>query len=189
MGWQSRLMPFGPILLHEGLEFGVSTRTILDLARGQGVSVYLNLSSPAGANACAYTLLDLVSGRTPEDWSDIYERFRSAQAESADAAVEAIFEKNPAALSADEVGGKYFHPANGVMQILSSSSGLAFQLNDGWIYDGGLAPLGDNVYELTFRYRPARALSAAKPARMQFFRDREGIALRTPGFGVFRKLA
>ncbi|HEY0302951.1 MAG TPA: hypothetical protein VGC36_16505, partial [Rhizomicrobium sp.] len=180
--------PHGPILLHEGGEFGVATYTILDPARKTGACVYANLASSAAVKAATFTLIDLLAGRPPRDWATLYETLGAQEQQMIRGYVESQFLADQPALPQDEIVGSYFHPANGVADITPIAGGLDFRLRDGGVYDGTLEALGGNLYRSHCRYRGMQGMARQINMKVQFFRDEQGIALRAPGFGVLRKL-
>ncbi|MET0272721.1 MAG: serine hydrolase domain-containing protein [Phenylobacterium sp.] len=189
MGWQRRDTPHGPILLHEGAEFGVATFTILDEARKSGVAVYANLGSAPAVKAIGYGLIDRLARRQPRPWADIFERVAAdfdAATEAAGAAQ--LARRAQPAPPMSEITGSYFHPANGMIDLSPASDGLDVRVRDAWVYDAVAAPLGDNLFGGPFRFAGMRGLTP-RGLRLRVFRDEQGLALQAPGFGVARKVA
>ncbi|MDB5495561.1 MAG: beta-lactamase [Phenylobacterium sp.] len=189
MGWQRRDTPNGPILLHEGVEFGVATFTILDVLRKSGVAVYANLNSSPAVKAIGYSLIDILAGRTPRGWADLFEKLAADNLKAVQAGYVAQLAKHlqPAPAIGDIVGS-YFHPANGIIDIGEASAGLDLRVRDGWAYDAMLEPLGDNLFGGPYRFPGMRAL-ARQGMRLRVFRDEQGLAIQTPGLGIARKVA
>jgi CubicO group peptidase (beta-lactamase class C family) len=189
MGWQCRDTPNGPILLHEGGEFGVSTFTILDPLRRIGASVYANAASSAAVKSATYALIDLAAGREPRDWASLFVELDALDQNAIrgylDGVIVADFDH---VLPETDIVGSYFHPANGVLDVSRTAGVLEMQVRDGWLYDGELEALGGNLYRLHCRFKGMQAIGRQMNLKTQFFRDEQGIALRAPGFGVFRKL-
>lgn len=188
MGWQCRDTPHGPILLHEGGEFGVATLTILDPQRGNGAAVYANLANGAATRAAGFTLIDLLAGRTPKDWAALFETQAAQERQMMRAYIASQFAADRPALAESEIVGSYFHPANGIADVTPVAGGLDFRLRDGWVYDGTLEPLGGGFYRSQCRYRGMQGMARQVGMKVQFLRDDQGIVLRAPGFGVLRKL-
>lgn len=189
MGWQCRDSPNGPLLMHEGGEFGVSSHTILDPLRRIGVAVYTNLGSGAAVKSVSYSLLDLAAGRTPRDWAAIFRKLDEEQRETMETALAKMLDDDPQPeFPEKEILGSYFHAANGIIEVCSSGKGIEVKVRDGWVYDALLEPLGRNVYRTRCRYKGMQAQGRQLNPRMKFLRVEQGIALRAPGFGIFRKL-
>lgn len=189
MGWQCRDTPNGPILLHEGGEFGVSTFTILDPLRHNGAAIYANLNSSAAVKAAAYTLLDLLAGRTPRDWASLFERLSVSEHEMVRNHIEnALARHAQPAHDTRDIVGSYFNPANGTIDIRETAEGLDMCVRDGWVYDCVLERMKDNLYRGHPRFRGMQSLARAG-MRARFVRDDEGFSLHAPGLGISRKVA
>jgi CubicO group peptidase (beta-lactamase class C family) len=188
MGWQCRDTPHGPVLLHEGGEFGVSTFTLLDPKRGIGVSVYSNQTSNVPVKAACYTLLDLLAGREPRDWATLFETLTAQEREAIRTFLAAQLEDKQDPLAEQDIVGSYFHPANGVADVRAVPGGLDFRLRDGWVYDGLLEPVDGNAYRSRPYYKGTAGMARQYNLNLLFVRDEQGIALRAPGFGTMRKL-
>ncbi len=189
MGWQCRDTPHGPILVHEGGEFGVSTFTMLDPVRKLGACVYANAVSGAAVRGGAYTLIDILAGREPQDWASLFEKLTAQDIEMMRSYVEALLkDEGKEVLSAGDITGTYFHPANGIAEIRQSGGRLDFHLRDGWVYDGELEPVGGNLYRSHCRFKGMQAMARQINSKILFLRDEQGVAMRAPGFGTMRKL-
>jgi CubicO group peptidase (beta-lactamase class C family) len=189
MGWQCRDTANGPILLHEGGEFGVSTFTILDPIRKIGACVYANAVRGAAVKSGTYSLIDLAAGRRPRDWASLFLKLDARDQEAMRGYLDKLFAGDSAdEIPESEIIGSYFHPANGMLDIARVAGALDVRIRDGWVYDAELEPLRNNLYRSHCRYKGMQAMGRQMNLKMQVFRDDEGIALRAPGFGVFRKL-
>ncbi|WP_299329533.1 serine hydrolase [Parasphingopyxis sp.] len=189
MGWQCRDTPNGPVLLHEGGEFGVSTFTMLDPLRDNGVAVYANLNSSAAVKASTYTMIDRLAEREPRDWSSLFDTLVKQERDG----VSAYYENQLAEYVQDtpeisDILGSYFHPANGVIDISQGENGIDMRLRDGWVYDCVLEPAQENLFRGPFRFSGMQAL-ARDGMRVRFFSDDQGPALFAAGFGVARKVS
>jgi len=189
MGWQCRDTPNGPVQLHEGGEFGVSTFTMLDPRRGNGVSVYANLNSSPAVKAATYALIDVLAGREPRDWAGLFETLTANDRDVMNKHYDVQFAADGRdALAAHEITGSYFHPANGVIDIRETADGLDARVRDGWVYDSVLEPVERNLYKGKCRFRGMQSL-VRQGMRVRFYRDKQGIALQAVGLGVSRKVA
>ncbi len=189
MGWQVRDTPHGPILLHEGGEFGVSTFTLLDPIRGQGAAVYANLNSSGAVKAASYALLELLAGREVRDRSDLFKTLTQSDFEALRTYIDGELAKHdPAPIALRDMMGSYFHPANGMIDVRETAEGIDARVRDGWVYDSIMEPLGDNYYRGSCRFRGTQSL-ARQGMRMRFFKDEQGIAVHAPGLGIARKVA
>lgn len=189
MGWQRRDTPHGPILLHEGVEFGVATFTILDEHRKNGVAVYANLGSGPAVKTIGYGLIDLLADRPPRYSADLFEKLAAdfSAAAQADSDAQLAVRAQPAPPMV-EIVGSYFHPANGMIDLRPASDGLDVRVRDAWVYDAAAAPLGDNLFGGPFKFAGMRALTP-RGLRLRVFRDEQGLAIQAPGLGVARKVA
>lgn len=189
MGWQCRDTPHGPVLLHEGAEFGVATFTILDPARHSGAAIYANLDSSPAVKAAGYTLIDLLAGREPRDWASVCEKLYSIEREATrrqiDSTLARYAQPEPAGL---EISGSYFSRANGVIDISETAAGLDMCVRDGWVYDCVLQPVKGNLYRAQPRFRGMHS-RARTGLCVCFVRDDTGFTLHVPGFGDARKIA
>jgi CubicO group peptidase (beta-lactamase class C family) len=189
MGWQCRDTPSGPIILHEGGEFGISTFTILDLNRKIGACCYLNLPSAAAGKSCTYSMIDLLAGRAPKDWAGLFPRLDAQDREAMRSYVDKLFTPTgEPELGEKEIVGSYFSPANGTADVSVIAEGLDMRMREAWVYDSVLRPAGSNIYLTKARYKGSLAMGRHASPKVQFFRDEQGIAFRTLGFGTFRKL-
>lgn len=189
MGWQCRDTPYGPILLHEGVEFGVSTFTILDLSRKTGAAVYANINSSPAVKAIGYSLIDLLAGRTPQSWADTFAKLAADDQQSVQEATERQLSSNPQpAFPIDAITGSYYSPANGMIDISYASGKLHVCVRDGWVFDAVLESASENLYTGPYQFEGMRAL-ARSGMRIRFFQDQQGMAILTPGFGTARKVA
>lgn len=189
MGWQVRDTPHGPILLHEGGEFGVSTFTLLDPIRRHGAVVYANLNSSPAVKAASYALLDLLAGREVRDRTDLFKTLAKNEFEMIRGHIDGELAKHdPTPIPLSDMVGSYFHPANGVIDIRETAEGIDARVRDGWVYDSVLEPVGDNYYRGRCRFRGTQSL-ARQGMRMRFFKDEQGIAVHAPGLGIARKVA
>lgn len=189
MGWQCRDTPHGPVLLHEGGEFGVSTFTMLDPRRGNGASVYANLNSGPAVKAATYALIDVLAGREPREWAPLFETLAASDRDAMNKRYEAQLAAHGGdTLTVREITGSYFHPANGVIDIRETADGLDARVRDGWVYDSVLEPVERNLYRGKCRFRGMQGL-ALQGMRVRFYRDEQGIALQAAGLGVSRKIA
>ena len=188
MGWQCRDTPNGPVLLHEGGEFGVSTFTMLDPLRGNGAAVYANLNSSAAVKSCVYSLIDVLAGREPGNWRELFETLTARESDTIRNFREtalAAYKQAPPALG--DIVGSYSHPANGMIDIRETAEGLEMRIRDGWVFDCVLRPAEDNFYTGHFLFRGTQSL-ARQGNRLCFFEDDNGMAVCMPGMGISRKL-
>lgn len=189
MGWQCRDSPNGPVLLHEGGEFGVSTFTMLDPIRKLGVAVYANLNSSAGVKAATYGLIDILACREPRNWADLFAKLVAADFAMLNKHLDAqLAQHEQIGPSRSEIVGSYFHPANGVIDITETSDGYDARVRDGWVYDSVLQQVSGNLYAGKPRFKGMQSL-ARLGMRVRFFRDEQGLAVHAPGLGIARKFA
>ncbi|WP_312161341.1 serine hydrolase domain-containing protein [Phenylobacterium sp.] len=188
-GWQLRDTPHGQIALHEGVEFGVATFTLLDLTRRTGVAVYANRNSGPAVKALAYALIDALAGRAPSDWVSLFESLaaneRAAAAQRRERLLSDRLHRPPP--SADMTGA-YLHPAHGVIDIVEDAGGLELRFRDARAYNAALRPIQDNLFEGRFLYPGMRALTSGRTL-LRVFSDAGGPALDIADIGVARKLA
>ncbi len=188
MGWQRRETPDGPILLHEGAEFGASTYTLLDPERGLGVSVYANLANSAAAKACGYALLDLLAGRPARDWASVFSRLVQEDSKATQARIDSRCAESRLVSTPEALKGAYYSLTNGVADLARSGNGLRFQLRDGWVYDCDLEQIGDGVFRIGNRYAGMYSFAQKVDLKACFSQDARGISLWIPGLGNFRRL-
>jgi CubicO group peptidase (beta-lactamase class C family) len=189
MGWQRRDTPYGPVLLHEGMEFGISTFTIMDVLRNSGVAVYANFGAAPAVKGIGYGLIDVLAGREPRAWADLFERLTAEDMRTVQTANDALLARNAQpAPSINEIVGSYFHPANGTIDIVEGQGVLDVRVRDGWVYDATLASLGDNLFGGPYRFAGMQALRR-QGMRLRVFRDQHGLAIHAPGLGMARKVA
>ena len=188
LGWQCRDSPQGPILLHEGGEFGVSTYIILSPDLHAGVAVYLNANIPAVARGIAHQLLDRLTGAPPRDWVGHLERLAAAERTAMSAAIDAMFPiETGNEISCGEVVGHYQHPVDGVIEVRESRAGLSMHVLDGWVYDADLQPLGGSVYSTTCHYLGTQSMARGLN-RVRFIREGPAVWLEAVGLGRIRRL-
>lgn len=189
MGWQRRDTPHGPILLHEGAEFGVATFTILDVLRGSGVAVYANLGAAPAVKGIGYGLIDVLAGRAPRAWAELFARLTEEDQRAAQIGYDAFLARNAQAAPAmGEIVGSYVHPVSGTIELSATQDGLDMRVRDGWVYDAALAPLGENLFGGPFKFAGMQA-RRRQGMHLRVFRDRQGLAILTPGLGIARKVA
>lgn len=188
VGWQRRETPDGPILLHEGAEFGASTYTLLDPERMLGVSVYLNLASAPAAKACGYALLDLLAGRPARDWAGLFARLADEDRSATQAAIDQLCAQATLDCAPEALAGQYYSLASGVADVMCVGDGLRFQLRDGWVYDGELSPIGGGVFRIEKRYAGMYSFAQKVELKARFSQDARGITLWIPGLGSFARL-
>jgi hypothetical protein len=188
MGWQRRDTPNGPILQHEGVEFGVATFTIMDVLRKTAVAVYANLGASAAVKAIGHGLIDALAGREARAWSEVFDRLAADYRRAVQAGYEAELARFAQEVPAEgEIAGSYFDPANGIIDVGETDQQLDVRVRDGWAYDAVLEPLGRNLFGGPFRFDGMRAL-APQGMRLRAFRDRQGPAIKAAGFGIARKI-
>jgi hypothetical protein len=161
---------------------------ILDPIRKIGACIYANAVRGAATKSGTYSLIDLAAGRKPKDWVSLFLKLDGRDQEAMRSYLDNLFAGSADEISESEILGSYFHPANGVLDIAKVAGALDIRIRDGWVYDAELESLGRNLYRSHCRFKGMQAMGRQMNLKMQFFRDGEGIALRAPGFGVFRKL-
>jgi hypothetical protein len=189
MGWQCRDSPNGPLVLHEGGEFGVSTFTLLDPQRKTGVAVYANLNRSAGTKAVAYALIDVLAGREPRDWAGLFEKLLACDLEMIAKFTDArLAPFAQAAPSTRDIVGSYFNAANGMVDISETAEGLDARVREGWVYDSVLKPAEGNLFVGLPRFRGMQGMAGKGGSQMRIFRDEQGLAIQAPGLGIMRKV-
>jgi CubicO group peptidase (beta-lactamase class C family) len=180
-GWQLRDTPHGRIALHEGVEFGASSFTLLDPARRTGVAISANFGGGAAVKTLAYSLIDALAGRAPRDWLALFETL-AADERTATATRHLRLLDGPVA---PPLTGAYHHPASGMIDIIDATDGLRVRFRDARVYDALLVPVGDGLFQGRFDFPGMRAL-AQQPLGLRFFRDDAGPAIRIADMGVAR---
>lgn len=190
MGWEE-CDYFGDLIhCHEGGEFGASSRTMLNRERRFGVSVYVNISSPA-VRAMSLAIYDLCTGRPRRDWAGELGTWMPADAEARAADLHAKkYGHEPDAPFAweDAFDGEFSSPGNGrIVMRLSGKAGIEFC--DASVYDGALEHLGGEVFRLCPHYAGMADLSKGR-SRVRLTMSGEGRpVVDVMGFGLFEKVS
>nr|WP_321440651.1 serine hydrolase domain-containing protein [uncultured Hyphomonas sp.] len=189
MGWQIRDTPNGPIYLHEGGEFGVSTFTMLDPDRNLGVAVYANLNSSAATKSACYTLLDRMAGREAGNWADLFERLAREESDGMNQyLINSLEPYTQEAHSEHEIEGSYYNPVSGMIDIVRDAEGLTFRIRDGWVYDCQLIQQDGNLYTGRPFFRGMEGLGR-RNVLIRFHQENGKMCLHAAGFGAAEKLS
>jgi CubicO group peptidase (beta-lactamase class C family) len=190
MGWEE-CDYFGDLIhCHEGGEFGVSSRTMLNREKRLGVSVYLSISSPA-VRAMSLAIYDLCTGRPPRDWAGELGTWMPGDAEARTADLHATkygHEPNAPFPWKDAFDGAFSSSGNGrIIVRVSGEAGITF--HDASVYDGTLEHLGGEVFRLRPHYAGMADLSKGRTrVRLTMSAERKPI-VDVMGFGLFEKVS
>lgn len=188
MGWATRDTPHGRLIWHDGGEFGVATCTLMSPDHKAGIAVYGNVNKLSAMRALGHTLLDQLTGVPARDWAQIWGDMFAAERAANEKGVEAAMNSAEGEdLPREAILGSYYHPSHGAIELVEEKGALRIRALDGWVYDATLTPLGHGVYKGHCDYLGMESLTR-RLNRVRFVRDAEGIALRTLGLGVIRKI-
>lgn len=160
LGWAVTELEGHPLVIHSGGDFGIASMTLLFPRDGIGIACYCN-SSGRGTIALPYALAACLLGLKPRDWKACFEVPAPA----------------PAAVAADAMalpgdlgpyGGRYSHPADGVLQIGVGDGRLQGNFQSGYRMAFTATPVGEHRFMIHFESDEWRALTSADKPLLKF---------------------
>lgn len=182
MGWEDCDYFGARIFCHEGGEFGASSRTMVDLARGVAVAVYVNARTLA-VRSLALSVFDRIVGRTHRDWLSDTEAWGAAPAPDAVGFESQRGEAFPHKI--EHFIGAYTSAANGRLDVsVGGGETPIMRFEDASVMDGQLIHEGGEIFSVDPCY-PGMGDIARGRGRARLDLDERRPRVHVHGLGAF----